>query len=121
LNATQRKSLDALNVKLQTTRDAIEELMVEFRSKFDDLAGDLEIIATEIESERDDEQDKFDNMPEGLQAGERGQAIEQAISTLESTLETIESARQELTSDYPDIEAAMTSIGEASDELNNIE
>lgn len=58
------------------------------------IAG-LQEIAREIigalESIRDDEQDYFDNMPEGLQAGERGEKAENAISALDDVISDIES------------------------------
>ena len=36
-----------------------------------------------IEEVRDEEQGAFDNLPEGLQYSERGEAMEEAISNLE--------------------------------------
>lgn len=38
---------------------------------------------TLLEIVRDEEQDAFDNMPEGLQGGERGQKMEAAVSAIE--------------------------------------
>lgn len=45
-----------------------------------------------IDSTREDESDAFGNMPEGLQQGERGQAMEEAISKLEEIVEACDSA-----------------------------
>ncbi|MGG7621296.1 hypothetical protein [Bacillus coreaensis] len=37
-----------------------------------------------MESVKDEEQDAFDNFPEGLQVSERGEAMEDAISKIEN-------------------------------------
>lgn len=51
-----------------------------------------DLIAT-LERERDAEQDKFDNMPEGFQEGEKGQAMEQCVSDLDDAINSLEEAR----------------------------
>lgn len=48
----------------------------ERRKRLEDLMGQLSTIKDEIEELRDAEQDAFDNMPESLQAGERGEQME---------------------------------------------
>lgn len=45
-----------------------------------------------IESVKDIEQGKFDNLPEGLQQSEKGQKFEETVSTLEDALNSIEEA-----------------------------
>ena len=44
----------------------------------------------------DEEQDAFDNLPEGIQASDRGDAMETAISVLESALPLFEQLAEEL-------------------------
>lgn len=39
---------------------------------------------------RDEEQEAFDNMPEGLQGSERGEQMEEYIYTLEEVLESLD-------------------------------
>lgn len=46
------------------------------RDKLNDFIGKLEEIKAVIEDEQQQEQEKFDNMTEGLQQTERGQACE---------------------------------------------
>lgn len=46
----------------------------------------------DLESARDDEQEYFDNMPESLQTGEKGEKAEGAVSQLEDAISEIESA-----------------------------
>lgn len=55
-----------------------------------ELAGYQHQCQLLLEQVRDDEQEKFDNMPEGLQQGEKGQAIEEAVNTLTSLLDKLE-------------------------------
>lgn len=64
MNKDQRKRLDEA-LKLL---DEANELIGQAQGIVEEIAGD--------------ERDKFDNMPEGLQAGERGQAIEAAADAL---------------------------------------
>lgn len=51
--------------------------------------ADLDSIETDLENLRDEEQEYFDEMPEGLQMGSRGDAATEAIENLESALEAI--------------------------------
>jgi len=44
-----------------------------------------------VEPVRDEEQEAFDNMPDGLQQSERGQAAEQAASELDDAVDSLES------------------------------
>lgn len=56
---------------------------------------ELSALRSRIETVQSEEQDAFDNMPEGLQASERGQAAEQACSRLDDAIgafDDIESA-----------------------------
>lgn len=48
--------------------------------KLNDIQSDIEII-------KDEEQEYYDNMPESIQAGERGDKATEAIENLESTLD----------------------------------
>ena len=59
----------------------------------------LEEIKDKLESMKDDEEDKFDNMPEGLQDSERGEAMQEAIKQLETACDNLDdviSALQEI-------------------------
>ena len=53
---------------------------------------DLETIREAVESVRDEEQDYYDNMPEGFQNGDKGFAAEEAISMLDEVLYGVEEA-----------------------------
>lgn len=63
------------------------------------LSETLEAITANVAMIRemaDSEQEKFDDMPEGLQQGERGEALEQAADALAQGADEMESATEEL-------------------------
>jgi hypothetical protein len=88
MNKQRRTKIEAEVLAAQT---AIEALRFALRN--------LQDLATE-------EQDCFDNMPEGLQASENGQRIEQIAEALESANSTFESS-------IDDVESALDEITEA--------
>lgn len=67
MNAKQRKTLQGYVESLDEIKNAVDEMAEE-------------------------EQDKYDNMPEGLQESERGEAIQEAIGNLESASSSLEEA-----------------------------
>ena len=62
--------------QLELLRDAIEGLKLDL--------GEL----------RDEEQDVFDNLPEGLRSGDRGEAVEECILSLDSASADLDSANE---------------------------
>lgn len=52
----------------------------------------LEELKTDFELLRDEEQEAFDNLPEGIQESERGEHMENIIYNMEEVLENLESA-----------------------------
>ncbi len=71
MNNQRRKVLNAAIAKLTEAGESIGEVL-------------------------DEEQDAFDNLPESIQAGDRGDAMETAISILESALPMFEQLADEL-------------------------
>ena len=45
-----------------------------------------------IEEVREEEQESFDNMPEGMQSGEKGSAMETTIAILDDAISSLEEA-----------------------------
>lgn len=66
MNAARRKEIAAVIAKLEH------------------LGSELEAIANEAQQIADDERDAFDSLPEGIQDGDKGQAIEAAADSLEN-------------------------------------
>lgn len=52
----------------------------------------LQELRAELDEVENEEQDGFDNMPEGLQQGERGQAMELAVENLGSAGDALDEA-----------------------------
>lgn len=68
----------------------------ERRKQLDKAIAMLDEAKSIIESVRDEEQDAFDNMPESLQAGERGEKMESAISLMDEVIDEIDSSLDNL-------------------------
>jgi len=60
------------------------------RSALEELMAKLEVIKEEIEGLDEYEREKFDNLPEGIQASDRGQAIEAAADSLDGIVADLE-------------------------------
>ncbi|MDH4602309.1 hypothetical protein [Pseudomonas syringae] len=54
----------------------------------------MQDLRERIEQLQEEEQEGFDNLPEGLQQGERGQAMEQAAEQMGTALDSIDEAVQ---------------------------
>ena len=52
----------------------------------------IEILHNSISIIRDEEQEKFDNLPEGLQQSENGQKFEEIVSSLDEAISNLEEA-----------------------------
>lgn len=67
------------------------------RLRIDALISKLEAIAEEIEVLKDEEEDAFYNLPDSLQYGEKGEAMEDAITNLDDAFTYINDAIDYLT------------------------
>lgn len=64
----------------------------ERRKEIAKATGMIEEAKAILEQAQSDEQDSYDNMPEGLQSGDRGQAAEQAASELQEAVDSLDGA-----------------------------
>ena len=60
------------------------------RKNIKDLIAQLEDIKGRLETMQEEEQDKFDNLPEGLQESERGEAMQEVADSLEEAVSSLE-------------------------------
>ena len=60
------------------------------REKIDKLKTELKSISSGLSVILDEEQDTFDNMPEGLQSSYRGMCSEDAIDSMEEASEKLD-------------------------------
>ena len=72
----------------QDRRAKIEAAVEELRSALETMQ---ELHAT-LESLKNEEQEAFDNLPEGLQQADRGQSMEAIASALDDAVDTLSSA-----------------------------
>jgi t-SNARE complex subunit (syntaxin) len=62
------------------------------RGRLEKLVGPLEDIKSQIETILEEEQEAFDNIPENLQDGEKGEKSQNVISSIESVIQSIDEA-----------------------------
>lgn len=79
------------NDRRKAIQDIIESLHKDTASQ-SELVTHLTTQKDGIESLRDEEQDYFDNMPEGFQQGARGDAAQEAIEAFETALSELDDA-----------------------------
>ena len=60
------------------------------RSQITDIMENLSSLQTSIEELLEEEQEAFDNLPDGIQDSERGEAIQTAIDNLEEAVSNCE-------------------------------
>lgn len=56
------------------------------------IADSLQALKSDVESIRCEEQDAYDNLPESIQDGERGDRMQDAIGNLDDALTLIDEA-----------------------------
>lgn len=61
------------------------------------LAEDVRAIRDRIEDLQSEEQDAFDNLPENLQEGEKGEAMQESIEALDSACTAVDELDNYLT------------------------
>lgn len=98
MNAARRKEINEAHARLVALNDQLQTL----KSEAEELVGTLETI-------RDAEQEYFDNMPESLQQGDKGQSAEQAIQYLEEAIDAVTTLQ-----DLDDLDEAADSLDNAT-------
>lgn len=64
----------------------------ETRKQCSDLVSDIQSIKERVEELQSTEQEKLDNLPEGLQASGQGEAIQTAVNTFDSANDWLDEA-----------------------------
>lgn len=67
------------------------------RKEIAEIQNELADLLARVETLRDEEQDAYDNMPEGLQQSDRGTASEQAASNLDQAAYSLQEVDSLLT------------------------
>lgn len=66
------------------------------RATVSKIVSELEELAGRLSDLRDAEQEKFDNLPEGLQGSDRGEKLQEGIDTLTGAVDELESQASNL-------------------------
>lgn len=62
------------------------------RKRIQDIKDQLVDLQTEIEEIKDEEQEAYDNLPESLQDGEKGEKMTDAVDNLDLAYSSLEDA-----------------------------
>jgi chromosome segregation ATPase len=87
----------------QDRRAKIEKLIDQVQT----AAFDMREFYNELTSLQEEEQEAFDNLPEGLQQAERGQQMEAIACALDDALSSLDSAINDVESAASDVESAL--------------
>jgi hypothetical protein len=71
---------------------SLQERLQDFNGGIADLSDFLNGLAEDARSLGEEEQEKYDNMPESLQGGDTGQMIEERAQAMEAWAESLEAA-----------------------------
>lgn len=66
------------------------------RKNLASLSEEIETLRSLVESVMEEEQEAFDNLPEGIQYSERGERMEEIISYIEYAVSNLEEACENL-------------------------
>jgi hypothetical protein len=109
MNANQRKQISKLSAALGA---------IDF-TDYNAALAVVEQVLGDIESLRDEEQDKYDNMPESLQGSDRVDAMQEGITYLDDAASALESAQGELQTAIDDAEEA-TRKGDPDEDTDDV-
>lgn len=68
------------------------------RKELEKVIALIEEAKNQLEALKEEEQEAFDNMPEGLQYSEKGERMEEVISYLDDAFSELESSIENITS-----------------------
>ena len=72
------------------------EKIRQLKARFQDIQTEIKQASSELSSILNEEQDAFDNMPEGLQSSYRGMCSEDAIDSMEESSEKLDEVIESL-------------------------
>lgn len=102
MNNATRKEIREIITGLERLQSVVQDADYEdmtYLGRLEQLVSiedDLDTIRDQISTFASDEQDKYDNLSESLQGGERGEAIQAAAEALESCDSEIDDVQREI-------------------------
>lgn len=107
MNKARRKQLNALQDRITELKEKIEGVLADITEMVSDIRDDLETI-------KDEEQEAFNNLSEGFQAGEKGDAMTGAIHNMDTAHGTLDELAGSL-----DVEHLLSELDSAFEEIEN--
>ena len=102
-----------MNAERRKRIEEVKATLARLKSDIDVAAIGLGDLKDEIESIRDEEQDAYDAMPEGLQGAENGQKLEASVGSLETAMDGVDTLITDLDGlDFPEVENALDEAAE---------
>ena len=81
-----------LDLEVRKMNKQRREKIRQLKARFQDIQTELKQASSELSSILNEEQDAFDNMPEGLQSSCRGMCSEDAIDNMEEGSDKLDEA-----------------------------
>lgn len=119
MNKQQRKQLAII----ESSISHLAELEPNEAVNWAEAIEKLEDALSNVQEIRDEEQDKFDNLPEGLQASGKGDDIQSAIDALDSAVTDLEAAIESAKgkdSNEDKVESVSESVQSAIDSIGEV-
>lgn len=119
MNNERRKRINALVNEVENFTNEVNELHTkvdEAITALNDKVQEMkDNIIGSIEEVRDEEQEYYDNMPESLQGGEKGEMASAAIEHLESAINDLEGLTEMDLPECPDLAEIQSSLEQAGE------
>lgn len=113
MNKEQRKELEQLSSQLTNELTPLLKTL----ESLEEAVGKW--AYADVEQERDVEQEKYDNLPEAFQSGEKGELAQEVIQYLDNAMEQFETAKDTLAELAGKVTEAQDAINNGQDELTN--
>lgn len=88
INTVTKKAEEAFGPKLARVQKV--DLAKSRADRLAQIAGDVDDCRGEVESLKEELQDWYDNLPESFQSGEKGDALQSAIDSLQEIEDSLE-------------------------------
>lgn len=107
MNRTRRKDIKEQINRLEKIREELEESLTNFNEMLEDVKSDVEYT-------QEEEEEALNNLPESVQNGDRGDAMQSAIDNLGYAVDEIDTMMTTLEDlDFSGIDNAITNLNEA--------